>query len=152
MAEAKSSQADMTTSTPTGYKQSSSYQHIGVPAENQYQEQSAHAVIGLTGFHEQQQPFLTPSARTGGEHVALRMAESRNIPRRQDRMMAYSMSDAFIQTITHFQYEIANAYHDCIMARTNIIPWLTKQYSKGPPDAMFGKSKQVFSCLKDIIF
>ncbi|CDH57346.1 predicted protein [Lichtheimia corymbifera JMRC:FSU:9682] len=123
-----SPQADivMTTSTSTGYKQQHSsfhqqqQQQYEVPAEDRYQEQPAHVVMGSTGLHEQQLPFLTPSARTGNEHVVLRMAESRSIPRRQDRMVAYT-----------------NAYHDCIMARTNIIPWLTKQYSKGPPDAMF---------------
>lgn len=95
-----SPQADivMATSSSTGYKQqpSSSFhyqqqQQYEVPAEDPYQEQPAHAVMASTGLHEQQLPFLTPSARTGNEHVALRMAESRSIPSRQDRMMAYSM-------------------------------------------------------------
>ncbi|KAI9490438.1 hypothetical protein BDB00DRAFT_837832 [Zychaea mexicana] len=65
-------------------------------------------------------PFLTPSTRVGEEHITMRMQESRALPTRQERMNAYN-----------------NAYYHCIMAKSDLIPWLTKQYSKGPPDAMF---------------
>ncbi|KAI7852307.1 hypothetical protein BDC45DRAFT_513983 [Circinella umbellata] len=83
-------------------------------------------------------PFLTPATRVGEEHYPLKMKDSRALPTKQERMNAYN-----------------NAYYHCIMAKTNLIPWLTKQYSKGPPDTMFEytpkpkkTSKKLFSIFK----
>ncbi|KAI9318565.1 hypothetical protein BX666DRAFT_1929366 [Dichotomocladium elegans] len=75
---------------------------------------------GHTSLRNGDIPFLTPSTRTGREHIALRMKECRMLPTRDERLAIYT-----------------NAYYDCIIAKSNLIPWLTKQYSKGPPDAMF---------------
>ncbi|KAG2219972.1 hypothetical protein INT45_002186 [Circinella minor] len=83
-------------------------------------------------------PFLTPATRVGEEHYPLKMKDSRTLPTKQERMNAYN-----------------NAYYHCIMAKTNLIPWLTKQYCKGPPDTMFEytpkpkkTSKKLFSIFK----
>ena len=97
-------------------------------------------------------PFLTPATRVGEEHCPLKMKDSRALPTKQERMNAYSKLSYFsflcvrpvyiynhhhIKKNTHV-FTIDNAYYHCIMAKTNLIPWLTKQYGKGPPDAMFG--------------
>ncbi|KAI9278930.1 hypothetical protein BDA99DRAFT_493488 [Phascolomyces articulosus] len=65
-------------------------------------------------------PFLTPGTRIGEKHEAEKWRGIRTLDSKEQRMAAYN-----------------NAYYHCIMAKSNLIPWLTKQYSKGPPDAMF---------------
>ncbi|SAL95190.1 hypothetical protein [Absidia glauca] len=65
-----------------------------------------------------QLPFLTSSHRLGEPHViALRTKMARDVGSHDDRINAYN-----------------NAYSHCIMARTDMVPWIKKQYSKGPPD------------------
>ncbi|KAF7727168.1 hypothetical protein EC973_007943 [Apophysomyces ossiformis] len=83
-------------------------------------------------------PFLTPDYRTGEPHSPLRMKDSRLLPSHEERVNAYN-----------------NAYYHCIAAKTDLIPWLKKQYSKGPPDTMFEyvpppkrSSKGLFSLFK----
>ncbi|KAG0172730.1 hypothetical protein DFQ28_007437 [Apophysomyces sp. BC1034] len=65
-------------------------------------------------------PYLTPTYRTGEPHCPLRMKDSRALPTHEERVNAYT-----------------NAYYHCIVAKTDLVPWLKKQYSKGPPDTMF---------------
>ncbi|KAI8331333.1 hypothetical protein BC941DRAFT_517582 [Chlamydoabsidia padenii] len=63
-------------------------------------------------------PFLTPSLRMGEPHViALRTKMARDVGSHDDRINAYN-----------------NAYSHCIMAKTDMVPWIKKQYSKGPPE------------------
>ncbi|ORY90498.1 hypothetical protein BCR43DRAFT_499398 [Syncephalastrum racemosum] len=65
-------------------------------------------------------PYLTPAYRTGEAHSALSMRHVREMPEREARVSALN-----------------GAYQHCIRAKTDLIPWLKKQYSKGPPDAVF---------------
>ncbi|CAO3595815.1 unnamed protein product [Absidia cylindrospora] len=65
-----------------------------------------------------QLPFLTPIHRVGEPHsVVLRTKLARDVGSHEDRINAYN-----------------NAYSHCIMARTDMVPWIKKQYSKGPPN------------------
>lgn len=36
------------------------------------------------------------------------------------------------------RFLVDNAFYDCIFAKTDMIPWLQKQFSKGPPDVLSG--------------
>lgn len=87
-------------------------------------------------------PFLTPSDRTGEVHQGVSVRDVRQMSSREDRMTAYSKNKAtvvfMIPSLIALPYQ-DNAYYHCIYAKTNMIPWLQKQYNKGPPDAMFGK-------------
>ncbi|KAL0094458.1 hypothetical protein F4703DRAFT_1937932 [Phycomyces blakesleeanus] len=66
------------------------------------------------------QTCLTPANRNGGEHTPLRTMDLDELNSRIDRIIAYE-----------------HAYYSCIAAKTYLTPWVKKQYSKGPPDAMF---------------
>lgn len=87
-------------------------------------------------------PFLTPSDRTDEVHQGVSVRDVRQMSSREDRMTAYSKNKAtvvfMIPSLIALPYQ-DNAYYHCIYAKTNMIPWLQKQYNKGPPDAMFGK-------------
>ncbi|KAI9307847.1 hypothetical protein BJ944DRAFT_285898 [Cunninghamella echinulata] len=62
-------------------------------------------------------PFLTPMHRIGEPHtIHLKTKSARDVGTRDDRMNAYN-----------------NAYFHCVMAKTDMIPWIKKQYNKGPP-------------------
>ncbi|KAI8085201.1 uncharacterized protein BX664DRAFT_338798 [Halteromyces radiatus] len=84
-------------------------------------------------------PFLTPIHRIGEPHsIVLRTKMAREVGTHEDRINAYN-----------------NAYSHCIMARTDMVPWIKKQYSKGPPDLVMNytpkpkkSSKSLFGIFK----
>ncbi|KAI9015870.1 hypothetical protein CLU79DRAFT_336042 [Phycomyces nitens] len=89
--------------------QDQGYIMMGTPSEMVYSTSPSH-----------QWSCLTPANRNGEEHIPLRTMDLDGLNTHRDRMIAYE-----------------HAYYNCIAAKTYLTPWVKKQYSKGPPDAMF---------------
>ncbi|CAO3614062.1 unnamed protein product [Cunninghamella blakesleeana] len=65
-------------------------------------------------------PFLTPMHRIGEQHtIHLKTKSARDVGTHNDRINAYN-----------------NAYFHCVMAKTDMVSWIKKQYNKGPPILM----------------
>ncbi|KAI8336995.1 hypothetical protein BC941DRAFT_426320 [Chlamydoabsidia padenii] len=104
-------------STATRSEQYTHPQHTMDLNNELYQEQQV-TVIG--------QPVLTPTQRIGEPHtVALRTRTAHNIGSHGDRINAY-----------------CNAYQHCIVAGTDMAPWVKKQYAKGEPSLMMDYTPQ----------
>lgn len=55
-------------------------------------------------------------------------------------MITKCSNEGMLYRNTDSSFELDNAYSHCIMAGTDLVPWIKKQYTKGPPDLIMGKS------------